>query len=138
MQNSSFLEASRLITLMLAMIMLIGCSGGPVSPPQGPSGIITATPITSASAPFTITNDSSQTFAVSEAGYGGAFSFGGSVGSGHCGGPYSAQPFTAPAGTTVTLSKSTHVGPHFCIVAGASYAVTVKDSLGNSTTIYTN
>ena len=138
MQNSSFLEASRLITLMLAMIMLIGCSGGPVSPPQGPSGIITATPITSASAPFTITNDSSQTFAVSEAGYGGAFSFGGSVGSGHCGGPYSAQPFTAPAGTSVTLSKATRTEFGLCFISGASYTVTVEDSLGNSTTIYTD
>jgi len=114
----------------------------PPPPPQGPSGIIT-TPITSASAPFAITMNSSQTFTVSEAGYGGVFSFGGSEGfeSGNgCGGPStrSTESFSAPAGTSVTLSKSTVYFFGHCYIRGASYAVTVKDSLGNSTTIYTD
>ena len=86
--------------------------------------------------------DSSQTFTVSELGYSGLFSFGGSETDkyGSCGNETNSSTvgFSAPAGVSVSLGKSGKCIFGHGFVHGSSYAVLVRDSLGNSITIYTN
>jgi hypothetical protein len=134
--------ASKGLVTVLVTILMIGCSGAPpVTPPQGPSGVITVTPASTSAAPFTIPVDSSQTFSVSEVGYNGSFSFGGSQTNkaGRCPPTNSSTvAFSAPAGVSVTLRKGSGGAFGFCIVYGSSFAVLVRDSLGNQVTIYTN
>lgn len=127
---------------VLATTLMVGCSGSPSGSPtvtqtQGPSGIITVTPASSSAAPITIPVDNSQTFMVSEIGYGGSFSFGGSK-TNEYNGKSSTVKFSAPAGVSVELTKTSGCFFGHCFTNGLSYTVLVTDSLGNGTTIYTN
>lgn len=130
MQDRSFLQASKLTIVMLTVVALIGCSGGPVSqpPPQGPSGIIVVTPATSATAVFKL-GTTGQTFVASELGYSGGFSFTDTVTFG--GHPGTLSPATTPS--SVTLKPDIR-----CILVcyNLLQTVVVHDSLGSTTKVY--
>jgi hypothetical protein len=126
--------APRSFLVVLATMILFGCSGPITSPPPpGPSGIVTTFPASTAAAPFVVHCHNSacpsQTFVVSELGYGGLFAFRGSDGI-----LGRTEPFTAPAGVSVTLTGHCIglFGRYTCV----SYKITVHDSLGNASTIY--
>lgn len=115
-----------------------GGGGAAGQPPVVPSGIMTVTPKSSAKHPFVIHCPGgvcpSQTFLVSERGYGGSFTFGGTTSWGpNCYKTEHTCPFQAPPGSSVTLTGfCDFVGFYVC----ESWKVDVNDSLGNAAEIF--
>ena len=124
------------VLVTLATIVMIGCSGGgsitKPPPPVEPSGIITTFPASTAAAPFVVHCNKracpSQTFGVSELGYTGLFAFNGSYGIINLD-----ESFSAPAGVLITIGgRCISLFGEDC----TAYKIAVRDSLGNSSTIY--
>lgn len=114
---------------VLAMILLIGCSGPPqVNQPQGPSGIIVVTPATSATAVFSL-GSTGQTFIASEVGYTGSFAFTDTVD--FFGKTHALAPSTTQTSVTLKSDQFCFFGCHDLL-----QTVVVHDSFGNTSKIF--
>jgi hypothetical protein len=136
-------SSTRALSAIAIASLLAACGGGggggaAGQPPVVPSGIIAVTPKSSAKHPLVFHCPGgvcpTQTFLVSERGYGGSFTFGGTTsGDPNCH-SFQTCPFQAPPGSSLTLTGYAHQIGLLC--ACESWKVDVSDSLGNTAEIF--